>query len=373
MRLHLTAIERYVMTQTLANVAGAGAVISAVVLLIDFVSLSRDIASRVDVSFLQMVTLTLTKAPSVIVVLLPFMFLFGTLAAFVSLNRRSELVAMRAAGLSAWRFILPAAGAAFVFGLITITMLNPLTAMLTDRFERQSSRLIEGRAGEVTQDIWRPQGDGRTRVMIHAKGRDRVGGQIRLKNVTMFQYTITRDGGMEFVRRYEAAEALLKTDGAGEGFWELRQVQEVTPGSGAFRHDSVSLPTTIDPSEEIERFASPDAISFWKLPDAIRTTEQAGFSAAGYRLRLYQLMAAPVLFSAMSILAAAFSLRLMRLGGLGVLAASGVALGFVFFFLNELSGALGKADLAPVFAAAWAPPIIALLSGLTLLIYTEDG
>jgi lipopolysaccharide export system permease protein len=73
------------------------------------------------------------------------------------------------------------------------------------------------------------------------------------------------------------------------------------------------------------------------------------------------------------LLAAAFSLRLMRLGGLAVLAGSGVALGFVFFFFNQFCGALGKAEIVPAAAAAWAPPILALLSGLTLLCYTEDG
>ena len=75
----------------------------------------------------------------------------------------------------------------------------------------------------------------------------------------------------------------------------------------------------------------------------------------------------------MSILGAAFSLRLMRLGGLAVLTSSGVALGFVIFFFNELCGALGKADVIPPLLAAWAPPILALLSAFTLLCYTEDG
>ena len=67
------------------------------------------------------------------------------------------------------------------------------------------------------------------------------------------------------------------------------------------------------------------------------------------------------------------TLKLRRLGGLAVLAASGVSLGFVFYFFNQFAGALGKAEVIPVFAAAWAPPLLALLSGLTLLCYTEDG
>jgi lipopolysaccharide export system permease protein len=102
-------------------------------------------------------------------------------------------------------------------------------------------------------------------------------------------------------------------------------------------------------------------------------TEQAGFSATPYRLRLQQLFATPLLYAAMSILAAAFSLRLMRLGGLAALAGSGVGLGFVIFFFNQLCEALGKSEVIFPFAAAWAPPVLALLAGFTLLCYTEDG
>ena len=54
-------------------------------------------------------------------------------------------------------------------------------------------------------------------------------------------------------------------------------------------------------------------------------------------------------------------------------AGAGVGLGFIVFFFNEFSGALANADIIPLFAAAWAPPVVALLSGLALLCYTEDG
>jgi lipopolysaccharide export system permease protein len=35
--------------------------------------------------------------------------------------------------------------------------------------------------------------------------------------------------------------------------------------------------------------------------------------------------------------------------------------------------ALGRAEIIPAMLAAWTPPLLALLSGLTLLCYTEDG
>ena len=105
----------------------------------------------------------------------------------------------------------------------------------------------------------------------------------------------------------------------------------------------------------------------------IARTEAAGFSAVSYRLQWQQLLATPLMYAAMAILAAAFSLRLQRLGGLAALAGAGVGLGFLFFFLGQLCQALGRAQVAPVALAAWAPASLALLAGVTLLLYTEDG
>ncbi len=103
-------IERYVVAQSLIGLGAAVAVLGAVVVLIDFVELSRNLAGKTDIGFLTTLGLALLKSPSVILQLLPFVFLFGVLAAFVTLNRRSELVAIRAAGVSAWRFIAPGHG-----------------------------------------------------------------------------------------------------------------------------------------------------------------------------------------------------------------------------------------------------------------------
>ena len=361
-------LERYVLVRAFWSVGASLAVISAVILLVQFVDLSRSVGVRTDVGAGQIFGLTLLRAPSLIQVLLPFVVLFGGIGAYVGLNRRSELVAMRAAGISAWRFILPFAAAAFAAGVLAVALLNPMSAALNARFEAQRAKLMENYLGDTPKDVWLRQGDDKNQIVIHAKARDTVAGAVRLRGVSLFIYQKNKDGAPEFKRRLEAAEARLMP-----GFWQLKDVQEATAGESSVRSDSLSIRSTLDAEAAMERFASPEAIAFWRLPAAIRQTEQAGFSASGYRLRLYQLLATPLLFAAMAILAAAFSLRLARLGGLAGLAGAGVALGFVMFFFNQFAGALAKADIIPLFAAAWAPAVVALLSGLTLLCYTEDG
>jgi lipopolysaccharide export system permease protein len=361
-------LERYVAGRMLAGVGAALAVIAAVILLIQYVDLTSQMGTRADVSAGDLFRLTLLKAPSVVQLVLPFCFLFGGLGAFVGLNRRSELVAMRAAGVSAWRFILPSAVGSALLGVVAVALVNPLAAALNAEFEREQARVMQNYLGDQPDSIWLRQGDEHSQIVIHAKDRDTRRGLVRLRGVSLFIYEKNGRGAPEFRRRLEAAEARLMP-----GFWELKDVREATAGDASIRSDHLSIRSTLDAEAAMERFASPEAIAFWRLPAAIRLTEQAGFSASGYRLRFWQLLATPVLFAAMTILAAAFSLRLVRLGGLAGLAGAGVALGFVMFFFNQFAGALAKADIIPLVAAAWAPAVIALLSGVTLLCYTEDG
>ncbi|MCR5875799.1 LptF/LptG family permease [Phenylobacterium sp. J426] len=361
-------LERYVMARMMGGVGAALAVISAVILLIQFVELSSQVGTRADVGASSIFGLTLLRAPALIQILLPFCFLFGGMGAFVGLNRKSELVAMRAAGVSAWRFILPSAGLAAALGVLAVGLLNPVSASLNARFEAERARLMENYLGDRPQDVWIRQGDDRTQIVMHARDRETRAGTVILRGVSVFIYEKDERGAPEFRRRLEATEARLMP-----GFWRLSNVAEAGAGQSSIRSESLSIRSTLDAEAAMERFASPEAIAFWRLPAAIRLTEQAGFSAAGYRLRLQQLLATPLLYAAMSILAAAFSLRLARLGGLAGLAGAGVALGFIMFFFNQFAGALAKADIIPLAAAAWAPVLVALLAGLSLLCYTEDG
>ena len=69
---------------------------------------------------------------------------------------------MRAAGVSAWRFILPAAAAAFVRRRAGRGRLDPISADLARRaFELERARLIEDYLpGASPKDVWLREGDG---------------------------------------------------------------------------------------------------------------------------------------------------------------------------------------------------------------------
>ena len=365
--MRLGRIERYVLIQLARSLGVALGVIAALVMLIDFVEISRGLGSDTDLSGIRILGLMLLKSPAVIVQLLPFVFLFGTLAAFVGLNRRSELVAMRAAGVSAWRFVLPAAGAALVLGIVTVTAIGPLAASGDGLFQRERQR-ISGSivSGDEQEAIWLREGDGPRQMVIRAGRQDRA--NARLLDVTFFIYATDPEGRREFTERIDAPAASLSA-----GRWRLFDAVGAQTGQRAVRYATLDLPSALADEEAFERFARPQSTPFWSLPGQIRRIEDAGFSSTAYRLRLQTLLSTPLTFAAMTILAAAFSLRLMRLGDLARMSVAAVVLGFAFFFLNQFSAAMGSAEVVPPFVAAWLPAILTALAAFTLLFYTEDG
>lgn len=358
-------LQRYILRQVLLWILTFLLVFASMELLIDFVSISRDVGARVDISPAAVARLTLMKAPAVLLILAPFVFLGGSLAAYVTLNRRSELTAMRAAGVSAWRFIFPAAATALACGVLTTTLVNPAAARLNARYEAERADLMRDYLpGSAPKDVWLREGHGRGQVVIHARSRT----DVALKDVSAFFYQVDDQGVPQFQQRIEAKEARFNPGGL-----MLNDVRSVRPGGVQEHSDRLTLTLLFRDPSVLLRTGAADQIAFWDLPGAIRRARDAGLTSTAYQIQLQQLFAAPVLYAAMAVLAAAFSLRLARLGGLAGMAGAGVAIGFTFFFFNALCGALGRSGAIPTYAAAWAPPTLALLSGLGLLCYTEDG
>ena len=99
--------------------------------------------------------------------------------------------------------------------------------------------------------------------------------------------------------------------------------------------ESYQLTTNLTPEQVRETFATPETVPFWQLPYFIDLAERAGLAAAGYRLQYQKLLARPFLLAAMVLLAAAFSLRFFRFGGVQKMVLGGVAVGLPALRLVE--------------------------------------
>ena len=85
------------------------------------------------------------------------------------------------------------------------------------------------------------------------------------------------------------------------------------------------------------------------------------------------MLARPFLFCAMVLVAATFSLRMQRRGGAVMLLVSGVAVGFLLYFVSDIVFALGLSNKIPVLLAAWTPAGVSMIFGVSMLLHLEDG
>jgi len=342
-------------------VFGAFLVLSLSIDLADLFNHATQKSLSADVVF----GMSLLKLPSIGGKLLPFAVLFGAILAFARMSRTHELVAARAAGVSAWQFLAPPLAAAVALGVFAMAVLSPISASLLSQYARLEAKYLRGQASQLAvgaTGLWLRQGDADHQSVIHALKVSDQGA--RLGEVIVFLY----DGPDRFAGRIDAATAELR-----EHYWHLEKTWVSGPDGRPASIPAYDLPTDLTPSRIQESFASPDTISFWDLPRFIAAAEEAGFSANGHRLYWYSLLALPLLFSAMVLLAASFSFRLARLGRVPQLILAAALSGFAVYFLGDVTQALGISGILPTPLAAMAPAVCALLIGLTLLFYEEDG
>lgn len=346
-------------------------IIASVIMLVDFVELSRTVGDQAGVTVGELVTMTILKAPSIIEQTLPFIVLFGMMAALFQMNKRSELIIMRAAGLSAWRYLAPALLVTFIVGLLGAFVFNPLASDMNARFKALSSNAALGQdtsaaiAGE--REIWLREGSPESQTVIMAKSY--VNGERVLEDVTFYIYNVTPLGQTEFARRFDADRARLLPN----GFWQLENVIENSDYIGTEKHTALSLPTRLTLDDFARGTGQAEIPSFWKLGEAIESAKQAGFSTRGLIIALHKLFALPLMLVAMTIVAATASMRLVRLGGVLRLMAIGGALGFSVFFFNNMLTAFGENGTLPAIFSAWVVPIFVLFCGLGYLCLREDG
>jgi len=309
--------------------------------------------------------MAMLQLPSLGMTLLPFAVLLGGVFSFVRLSRSQELLAIRAAGVSAWNLLAPPLSVAVFLGVAAVIVITPISARMLGQYSGLEEKYVHGEASQLAvsrNGLWLRQGDLQRQSVIHARRVADQGQQ--LDDVIVFLY----GAGDALLGRIDAHSAELES-----GDWLLHDAWVSGPNGRPVHHIVYNLATTLTPDQIQESFASPETISFWDLPGFILAAQQAGFAATRYLLYFDSLLVLPAMFAAMVFMAASFSLRLARLGGLGRVIVLSTLSGFGVYFFSDLTQALGESGLLPVALAAAAPAVAAILIGMTLVFHQEDG
>ena len=111
-------LRRYVAKRFLLAILGAFAVCAVLIFMIDMIELLRLSRRATDLPCCALLWMGLLRLPAFTEILLAFAVLVGGIGALLSLNRKSELIVMRAGGMSVWQFLRPGLVVALVLGVV---------------------------------------------------------------------------------------------------------------------------------------------------------------------------------------------------------------------------------------------------------------
>ena len=339
----------------------------AVILIVDLIELLRRASGKESATFGVVLNMAFYKLPQTVQKTMPFAILFGGMLGFWRLNRTSELIALRASGVSVWHFVLPVVFAAAVLGVVKVSLINPMGTILIGRYEQLENRHLKGRSplmAATHSGVWlrQPVDDGQ--AVIHAKSSSVERETLTLKDVMVLLY----GRNDRFDGRIDAATAVLR-----DRAWRMENAWVSVRGEPPGRKAVHTIPTTLTLESIQESFSSPSSVSFWDLPRFIDSLEALGFSAQRHRLHWHSLLAEPMLYCAMILIAAVSSLRHNRRTGVLLAVAGGIGAGIVLFFVSDLVIALAHSTGVPPVLAAWAPALATAFLGITALLHLEDG
>ena len=338
-------------------------VLVLVLLMLDLLSKSGEILAVPGNGQGELLTYAGLRVPQLISRFLPYSVLLATLITLVTLNQNSEVIAMKAAGLSAHQVLAPL--------LLTAGIVSVATFVFNEQIVTKSTQTLK--AWEAVEYGPIPTESG-VKTNVYLTDGDNIltaayvagsGEAIAMRKVTWYR----RNPDGMIVEQIDADRARY----AGPG-WRLEGGLTRFNVQNAVTDDPASvvvgeglLPEQIDLTK-----IDPDGEPFWTLGSSIAEFERAGRRTSELRAKWWHKISGPLSAFLMPLLGAVAAFGLARSGQLFVRAVIGMALGFAYFVVDNAALAMGSFGGYPPFLAAWSPFLLFLLIGETVLIRTEE-
>jgi LPS export ABC transporter permease LptG/LPS export ABC transporter permease LptF len=333
----------------------------------------------------------LNLIPYILYNVTPLCVLVAVLITFGALSRSSELTAMKAAGISLYRIVIPVV----VLAAVVACSLFAFDEFYLPAANRRQEALRNVIKGKPAQTFLRPDrswisgqspvDEVRTAVVTNLPGANpgpaRNAQPVRIfyyqffdpdrnvfANLTVFEFDPTT---FTLERRIFAASA--RWDGRVDRWiFENGWVRTFT-GESIASYEPFVLTTFPQIKEQPQYFKKEDRqsqeMSFGELSNYIADLRQSGFDTKRLSVQLDRKLAYPAIAFVMAILGMPFAFSTGKRGGVAGFA---VAIGIAVLYMGTASlfEAMGNVSALPPSLAAWAPDLLFAIAGSYLLLRT---
>ena len=363
-------LDEYVLREFSTNLLLVFGSFATLVLIFTFFELVGDII-RNRTPLVTVGDYLLNLIPYVVYTTMPLCALVAVLITFGSLNRSSELTAMKATGISLYRVVVPVllltamlAAALFAFDELYLPAAN-----------RRQESLRATIKGKPAQTFLRPDRKWISGSTPHNGEPQRIffyqffdADRDLFANITVFEF---EPGSFQLTRRIFAGSARWddrSRDWIFENGWER-----------TFAGDTITSfqPFTLRPFPEIHEqptyFKKEDRpsqeMSYNELSRYVADLSQSGFDTMRLRVQLNRKLAYPLVTFVMALLGIPFALAMGKRGGLASIATA-IGLAIAYWVVAGLFEAMGDVNTLPPVLAAWSPDLLFALGGAYLLMRT---
>jgi lipopolysaccharide export system permease protein len=282
----------------------------------------------------------------------PFAALIGCLAGLGSLANNSELVVMRAAGVSTWSIAMSAMKPAFLLVIIAL-LIGEYILPDVERSARANREraMSEENAFVAGRGVWYREGNVFMRF-------DLIQGNV-IEGVTHYYY----NDEMSMTRSLSAARAVFHTVTDTNQYWLMEDVR-LTDFDGTRQVSQTALPSLrweSDLEPELlgaEQLVQPDKMSIAELRHKINYMQAQGLNSSKFELGFWGKVFQPLATLALVFVAISFIFGPLREATMGMRVVSGLVIGILFKFVQDL--------LAPASSVFGFSPLIAVLLPIML-------
>ncbi len=305
--------------------------------------------------FFDMVLFLILSTPRVVYEIFPMSALLGTMLGLSSLAVDSELIVMRAAGIS----IMGIAGSVMKSAALII-----LTAVLIGEFvtpyaetqaQRGRSEALQKRVSQQSDfGLW--MRDENSIIKVGEMLPD-----LKLLNVKIFEFDDAgnmRAAAVADSGKFENNEWVL---------FNLRQSIFVDKGIKTIHMESANWHSKLGPEVLKVFLVRPEQLSALDLDRYIKHLQENSQNTDRYELAFWQKISSPLAIVVMVLLGIPFVFRSVRSGGVGGTLFLGIMLGLIFFAMAKGFGFLVLIYGIPPLAGAFIPLLIFLVVSLVML------
>ena len=344
-------VDRYIAVVVITGTLTAFLVVVGLNVFFSFIGQIEDVGEG-GYTLLKMLATVMLSVPNSMYELFPVATLLGSLIGMGMLASNSELIAMRASGLSIWRIVLSVMQAGVIMLLLAVLLGEFVAPMAEQTAQQLRASATDARVSFMgNRGLWVRD----EKLFINARN---VVSENTLADITVYEFD--DDAKLKVATRARSARYR-------NGQWVLRDVQQSEFGKDSVqvKHiDMLSRDSLLTPELLGIVVLKPEDMSARDISQFMGYLEDNGLDTQQYRYALLGRFVTPLSALVMLFVSVPFVFGGLRSVSAGQRLFIGIMVGFGFYILSEISGQMGRVyDINPLLATL-APSVIFLLIGI---------